>query len=99
MQTQNPIFDQLARLMTDAASAANGVKDEAEVVFRRQIERLLAEMDLAPREELEAVRDMASAARVENEILRNRLDELERRLADLDGAVKGTLISQPSETD
>ena len=77
----NRILDEFAKLMTDAAGAAQGVRQEFETAARAQIERLLNSMDLVKREEFEAVREMAIAARDENEVLSNRLAELEARLA------------------
>lgn len=79
-ETRNRLFDDVARLMTDAAGMAQGVKREAETVMRTQLERLLAGMDVVTREEFEAVRDMAIAAREENERLAARLAELEARI-------------------
>lgn len=80
MQTQSPIFDEIAKLMSEAAGAVDGVRREAETVARGQIQRLLSDMDLVAREEFEAVRDMAAAARAENERLAARLAEMERKL-------------------
>jgi len=80
MQTQSPIFDEIAKLMSEAAGAVDGVRREAETVARGQLQRLLSDMDLVPREEFEAVRDMAVAARAENERLAARIAELETRL-------------------
>ena len=77
MQTQSPFFDQLARMMSETAGAADGVRREAETVFRSQLQRLLSDMDLVTREEFEAVRDMARKAREENEALAARLEVLE----------------------
>ena len=76
----NRIFDEFAKLMTDAAGAAQGVRDEFETAAKAQIERLLNSMDLVKREEFDVVRDMAIAAREENEALAARLAELEKRL-------------------
>lgn len=80
MQTQSPFFDEFARLMTEAAGAADGVRREAETMFRGELKRLLADMELVTREEFEAVRDLARAAREENEELRARLAAVEERL-------------------
>lgn len=80
MQTQSPIFDEIAKLMSEAAGAVDGVRREAETVARSQLQRLLSDMDLVTREEFEVVRDMARAARVENERLAARLTELEAKL-------------------
>ncbi|MDB5641587.1 MAG: pyrroline-5-carboxylate reductase [Hyphomicrobiales bacterium] len=79
-QTRNPILDDMARLMTDAAGLAQGVKREAETVMRTQLERLLSTMDVVTREEFEAVRDMAILARDENERLQARIAALEAKL-------------------
>ncbi len=79
-QTSNRIFDEFARLMTDAASVAQGVRREAETVFRTQMERFVADMDLVKREEFDVVREMASKARAENEALAARVVELEAKL-------------------
>lgn len=79
-QTNNPILDDLARLMTDAAGMAQGVRREAETLAKTQIERLLSTMDVVTREEFEAVREMAILAREENEKLAARLEELESQL-------------------
>jgi BMFP domain-containing protein YqiC len=78
----NKILDEFAKLMTDAAGAAQGVRREVETAFRGQAERILNTMDVVQREEFEAVRDMAIKARAENEKLAARIAELEARLAD-----------------
>ncbi len=76
-ETRARIFDDVARLMTDAAGVAQGVRREAETMIKTQIERLLAGMDVVTREEFEAVRDMAVMAREENELLKKRIEALE----------------------
>lgn len=78
MQTQNALFDEIAKLMTEAAGAADGVRREAETVMRSRLQGLLADMDLVTREEFDAVKDMARLAREENEALKARLDALEK---------------------
>ena len=80
-QTSNRLFDEMARLMGDAASVVQGVKREAETVFRTQMERIVADLDLVKREEFDVVREMASQARAENESLKKRIAELEAALA------------------
>ena len=82
-QTTNRVFDEFARLMTDAAGAAQGVRREVETLMRAQGERILREMDVVPREEFEAVKAMARKAREENEALAARLDALESQLKSL----------------
>ena len=79
-QTRARIFDDFARLMTDAAGVAHGVRREAETAVKTQAERLLATMSVVSREEFEAVREMAALARDENEMLKARIAALEARL-------------------
>ena len=78
-QTSNRLFDEMARMMNDAAGAAQGVKREVETVMRGQAERILRDLDLVKREEFEAVKEMARLAREENEALKARLDALEKK--------------------
>ena len=75
----NRLFDEFAKLMTDAAGAAQGVRQEFETAAKAQMERILNSMDLVKREEFEAVRDMAIAARDENEALAARIAALEAK--------------------
>ena len=82
-QTSSRLFDDLAKLMTDAAGAADGVRREVEGVMRAQSERVLGAMDLVQREEFEAVKAMAVKARAENEALAVRIAALEAELAAL----------------
>ena len=79
-QTSNRLLDEFAKLMTDAAGVAQGVRREVETAARSQAERFLGDMDVVQREEFEAVRDMAVKAREENDLLRRRLEALESRL-------------------
>jgi BMFP domain-containing protein YqiC len=79
----NRLLDDVARLMTDAAGAAQGLRREAETVVKSQIERLLRDMDMVSREEFDAMREMALIAREENDKLSARITALEARL---DGA-------------
>ncbi|MEL7489977.1 MAG: accessory factor UbiK family protein [Pseudomonadota bacterium] len=77
MQTQSPFFDALAKTMSEAAGAADGVRREAETVMRGQLQRLIADMDFVTREEFEAVKEMAARAREENDALSARITALE----------------------
>jgi BMFP domain-containing protein YqiC len=79
-QTSNRLLDEFAKLMTDMAGVAQGVRREVETAFRSQAERFLGEMDLVQREEFEAVRAMAARAREENESLKKRVAALEAHL-------------------
>ncbi len=82
-QTNNRVLDEIAKLMTDAAGAAQGVRREVETLVRAQGERMLRDMDVVSREEFEAVRAMAQRAREENDALRERLDALAAEIAAL----------------
>ena len=79
-QTNNRFFDEIGRLMNDAAGAAQGVKREVDTVMRNQAERILRDLDLVKREEFDAVKDMARLAREENEVLKGRIAALEAKL-------------------
>jgi BMFP domain-containing protein YqiC len=79
MPPSNRLFDDLARLMTDAAGAAQGVRREAETVVKAQVERLVRDLDIASREELDVLRDMVTNLRAQNEALTARVAALETR--------------------
>ena|SRR5215470_5793468 len=83
VQTTNRFFDEVARLMNDAAGVAQGVRREFETLFRNQADRFLRDLDIVKREEFEAVKEMARLAREENEALKARVVALETRLAQL----------------
>ena len=85
-QTSNRLLDEVAKLMTDAAGAAQGVRREVEGVMRAQAERLLESMDLVKREEFEAAKAMAEKARAETERLAGLITALEARVAALEGS-------------
>ena len=85
-QTSNRFFDEMARLMNDAAGVASGFRREVETVVRHQAERVMRNMDVVQREEFEAVKDMARLAREENDALKTRIEALEAALAGKGGA-------------
>ena len=78
-QTSNRFFDEMARLMNDAAGVAQGVRREFDTLFRNQAERILRDLDVVQREEFEAVKEMARLAREENEVLKARIATLEAK--------------------
>ena len=80
-QTSNRFFDEVARLMNDAAGVAQGVRREFDTLFRTQAERILSDLDVVKREEFEAVKEMARLAREENEALKARIAALEAKTA------------------
>lgn len=82
MQTQNRLFDDLARVAGGAFGALVGIRNEIEEMIKQRLERLLADLDHVPREEFEAVRAMAEKARIEQEAMASRIAALEAALAD-----------------
>lgn len=84
-QTTGRFFDELGKLITDAAGAAEGVRKEVEGIVHAQAERVLQGLDVVQREEFEAVKAMAQKAREENERLSERLAALEAAIERLGG--------------
>ena len=84
MQTDSHILDDVARVATGAMGAASGLKGELDAMVRRRLESILARMDLVPRDEFDAVKEMAARARIESEALAERVAKLEARLASED---------------
>lgn len=80
-QTNNRVLDEFAKMMTDAAGAAQGMKREVDTLIKGQAERFLRDMDMVQREEFDAVKAMAEKARAENERLSDRVAQLEADLA------------------
>jgi BMFP domain-containing protein YqiC len=79
--TSSRFFDELAKLMSSAAGAAQGARKEFDSLVRTQIERAMSGMDVVQREEFEAVKQMAAKAREENERLQQRITELESKIS------------------
>jgi BMFP domain-containing protein YqiC len=77
MQTKHRLFDDAAKLAGGAIGTLAGVRREIEALARQQLDRLLDGMELVTRDEFEAVKAMAAAARTENERLAARLAALE----------------------
>lgn len=80
MQTDNRLFDDLARVATSAIGSLQSARGEAASRIRQQFERIVESMDLVSREEFDAVKAMARKARLENDKLAKRVAELEARL-------------------
>jgi BMFP domain-containing protein YqiC len=80
MQTENRVFDLLARAFTNAAGAAAAFREEVETIVKGKLERLVADMDLVTREDFDVAKAMAAKARTENEKLAARVAELESKL-------------------
>jgi BMFP domain-containing protein YqiC len=79
--TSSRFFDEVAKLMTSATGAAQGVRKELDTLVQTQVERVLNNLDVVKREEFDVVRDMAQKAREENEALAKRIADLESKLA------------------
>ncbi len=95
MQSQNPFFDDLARVAGGAMGALSGLKAEMEAMVRQQFERVTASLDLVTREEFEVVRAMAAKAREEQEAMEARVAALEARLAEVAAAPKAKAPPKP----
>ena len=74
------LFNDVAKLATSAAGVVQGAGREAELLLRQRLERILDRMDLVNRDEFEVVKDMASKARLENEMLVERVISLEKQI-------------------
>ncbi|MCR9069726.1 MAG: accessory factor UbiK family protein [Rhodobacteraceae bacterium] len=79
MQNRNKIVEDLSQLMTNAMGVAQGAREEAETAIKSMMDRWLADRDFVTREEFDAVRAMAQKAREENDVLKARLDAMERK--------------------
>ena len=97
MQSQTKILDDFARVASGAMGVAAGVRGEVEARIREQLERLLTQMDVVPREEFDAMKAVAVAAREEQEALSAKVVALETRLAALEAAAKKTASKQAAE--
>src|SRR5579872_7183021 len=89
MQSENRFFDDIARVANGAFGAVAGLRTEIEAMVKQRLERLLAGMDLVPREEFDAVKAMAARARGEQEDLAIRVAELEARVRHLEAQTAG----------
>lgn len=89
-QTSGRLMDEIAKLATDAAGVAQGMRREVETAVKGQLERVISDMDLVPREDFEAVKEMAAKARDENDALRGDLDALRDVVEQLKSAKTST---------
>lgn len=80
MQSENRLFDDFVKMMNGAAGTLAGMGREAEGAFRERARDWIGGLDLISRDEFEAVKAMAIAAREENEALRTRIQLLEAGL-------------------
>lgn len=80
MQSQNRFFDDLSKVASGMVGTLAGMGREVEAMVRQQVEQFVGGMDFVRREEFDAVKDMAAAARAEADALKARLAEIEARL-------------------
>lgn len=73
MNEGSKIFDDIGRLMNDAAGVADGVRREAETAFSAQMERIVADLNLVRREEFDVLREIVEVQGEEIEQLRKEL--------------------------
>jgi BMFP domain-containing protein YqiC len=81
MQTENRVFDDFVKFMNGAAGTLAGMGREAESATRQRAREWIGGMDFVSRDEFEAVKAMAAAARDEADALKARLDALEAKAA------------------
>ena len=77
MQSQNRLFDDFVKVMNGAAGTIAGMTREAQAAMQERAREWIGGLDLVTREEFEAVKAMAVAAREENAALAARIDALE----------------------
>ncbi|HEY0411687.1 MAG TPA: accessory factor UbiK family protein [Allosphingosinicella sp.] len=77
MQSENRLFDDFVKVMNGAAGTLAGMTREAESAFRERMRDWVGGLDMVTREEFEAVKAIAIAAREENQALKARLDRME----------------------
>ncbi|CAN5559415.1 hypothetical protein BH09PSE4_BH09PSE4_00260 [soil metagenome] len=81
MQTENRIFDDFVKFLNGAAGTLAGVGREAEAGAKARAKEFFGGLDFVSREEFEAVKAMAAAARDDADALRARIDRLEKAQA------------------
>src|SRR5258708_23191530 len=81
MQSENRMFDDMVKMVNGLAGTFAGMGREAEASAREKMREWMAGSDFVGRDEFEAVKAMAAAARDENEILKSRSAALEAKVA------------------
>lgn len=78
--SRNTIMDDVSTMLSGLGLAAQGVREEIEQAIAARIDRLMSDGAFVTREEFEAVREMAAAARAENADLKQALDALSKKI-------------------
>lgn len=99
MQTENRLFDDLARMANGAINTLSGVREEIESRLRERVEHWLTEMDMVPREEFEAIREVAQKARAEQEDLAAKVAALEQKVAAMSAAPQAARRSRKAAAE
>ena len=81
MQSENRLFDDFVKMVNGFAGTMAGAGREAESSMREKMREWIGGMDFVGRDEFDAVKAMAAAARDENEILKSRIAALEAKVA------------------
>jgi BMFP domain-containing protein YqiC len=81
MQSENKMFDDFVKMVNGVAGTMAGMGREAETSMREKMREFVGGQDFVGRDEFEAVKAMAAAARDENEILKARIAALEAKVA------------------
>lgn len=85
MQSENRLFDDFVKMVNGMAGTVAGAGREAEASMRERAREWIGGMDFVSRDEFEAVKAMAAAARDENDILKSRIAALEAQVAGTTG--------------
>ena len=78
MASTNPLLDDIAGMMTNAMGAARAAGEEAKTAAQARVRAMIADMDLAGRDEVEALKAIAVAALERVEALEKRVEALEK---------------------
>ncbi|HYG48983.1 MAG TPA: accessory factor UbiK family protein [Allosphingosinicella sp.] len=89
MQSENRLFDDFVKVMNGAAGTIAGMGREAENAFRDRMRDWVGGLDMVSREEFEAMKAIAIAAREESAALRSRVEALEAAAAAKPGRKSG----------
>lgn len=79
MSQGSKIFDELGKLMNNAAGVADGVRREIETVVKSQLERLVADMNLVKREDYDALRELVQTQSAELKALKTEVEALKTK--------------------
>lgn len=77
MQSENPMIADFVKLLNSAAGTIAGMSREAGESAREKAKEMFGGLDFVSREEFDAVKELAAAAREEVEVLKARVAALE----------------------